>query len=199
VPVDAVQTSHVTKYLTRELRQFCRRHDRAPVSVDHWRGSHTAGVHQFLQCVVGRWPPSAAASSPNGANRQAILAEYAKWLREQRGLAAETISEHTAEAGRFLSWYGERSKTGTLSALAIADVDAYLLSRSPSLRRVSRKGLAQRMRCFLRFAHATGRTERDFSICVIAPTLYAFESIPCALSADQVDVVMQTSSSDQSP
>ena len=53
VPIDAVQPSHVKKYLTRELRQFARRHDRAPVSVDHWRGSHTAGVHQFLPLVSG--------------------------------------------------------------------------------------------------------------------------------------------------
>ena len=59
VPIDTVQSSHVTKYLTRELRQFSQRHGHAPVSVDSWRGSHTAGVHQFLQCIVGQWPPSA--------------------------------------------------------------------------------------------------------------------------------------------
>ena len=199
VPIDAVQPSHVTKYLTRELRQFSRRHGHAPVSVDHWRGSHTAGVHQLLQCVVGQWPPSATAGSPSGADRQAICAEYAQWLRERRGLAAETISERTAEAGRFLSWYGERNEAGTLSAVAIADIDAYLQSRAPSLLRVSRKGVAQRMRCFLRFAHATGRTERDFALCVMAPTLYAFESIPSSLSPDQVDAVMQTSRDDHSP
>jgi len=199
VPIDAVQPSHVTKYLTRELRQFFRRHGHAPVSVDHWRSSHTAGVHRFLQCVVRQWPPSATPASHNAADCQAICAQYAQWLLERRGLAAETISERTAEAGRFLSWYGERNEAGTLSAMVVADVDAYLQSRAPSLRRVSRKGVAQRMRCFLHFAHATGRTERDFALCVIAPTLYAFESIPSALSPDQVDAVMQTSRHDQSP
>jgi site-specific recombinase XerD len=199
VPIDAVQPSHVTKYLTRELRQFARRHDRAPVSVDHWRGSHTAGVHQFLQCIVGQWPPSVTAGSPYEADCQAICTEYAQWLRERRGLAVETISERAAEAGRFLSWYGERVEASTLSAVAIADVDAYLQWRAPSLRRVSRKGVAQRLRCFLRFVHATGRTERDFALCVTAPTLYAFESIPSSLSPDQVDAVMQTSRDDQSP
>ena len=199
VPIDAVQPSHVTKYLTRELRRFSRRHGRAPVSLDYWRGSHTAGVHLFLQCVVGQWPPSATVDSPNGANYQALCAEYAQWLRERRGLAAQTISDRTAEAGRFLSWYGERNDAGALSTVAIADVDAYLQSRAPSLRRVTRKGVAQRMRCFLRFAHATGRTERDIALCVVAPTLYAFESIPSALSTDQVDAVMQTARNDRSP
>ena len=85
VPIDAVQPSHVTMYLARELRQFSRRHGRAPASVDHWRGSHTAGVYQFLRCVVGQWPPRATASGLNGANCQAIVAEYAQWLREVRG------------------------------------------------------------------------------------------------------------------
>lgn len=114
-------------YLTRELLQFSRRHGHAPVSLDHWRGSHTAGVHQFLQCIVGQWPPSATTGSPSGANCQAICAEYAQWLRERQGL------------------------------------------------------------------------ERDFAPCVTAPTLYAFESIPSALSPDQIDAVMQTSRNDQSP
>jgi site-specific recombinase XerD len=199
VPIDAAQPSHVTKYLTRELGQFARRHGHAPVSVEHWRGSHTAGVHRFLQCIVGQWPPIATASSPYDAFCRALCTEYAQWLRERRRLAAETISDRAAEAGRFLSWYGERNTACTLSAVAIADVDAYLQARAPSLRRVSRKGIAQRMRCFLRFVHATGRTERDFSLCVKVPTLYAFESIPTALSPDQVGAVMQTSRNDQSP
>ncbi len=199
VPIAAAQPSHVTNYLTCELRQFARNHGHAPVSVEHWRGSHTAGVHQFLRCIVGQWPPSATASSPYEGYCQALCAEYAQWLHERRGLATETIAEHAAEAGRFLSWYGERNGAETLSAVAIADIDAYLLARAPSMRRVSRKGVAQRMRCFLRFAHATGRTERNFATCVTAPTLYAFESIPSALSLAQVNAVMQTAREDQSP
>jgi site-specific recombinase XerD len=199
VPIEAVQPLHVTKYLTRELRQFARRHGHSPVSIEHWRGSHTAGVHQFLQCIVGHWPPGATANTPYEVFCQALCAEYAQWLRERRGLAAETISDRTAEARRFLSWYGEHKEAGTLSAMAIADIDAYLKARAPSLRRVTRKGVAQRMRCFLRFVHATGGTERDFALCVMAPTLYALESIPSALTPNQVDAVMQTSREDQSP
>lgn len=199
VPIETVQPSHVTKYLKRELRQFARRHGHAPASVEHWRGSHTAGIHQFLQCIAGQWPPGAPSSSPYEAFCQALCAQYAQWLHERRGLAADTISERAAEAARFLSWYGERNSTATLSAIAIADVDAYLQARAPSLRRISRKGVAQRMRCFLRFAHATGRTERDFAPCVTAPTLYAFESIPSALSPEEVNAVIQTVRKDRSP
>ncbi len=199
LPIDAVHPLHVTMYLKRELLQFSMRHGHAPVSIEHWRGSHTAGLHQFLRCVVAQWPPTAIAGGSSGATGKAICAEYAQWLRERRCLVAETISERTAEAGRFLSWYDERNKASPLSAMAIADVDAYLQSRAPSLRRVSRKGLAQRMRCFLRFVHASGRTERDLALCVMAPTLYAYESIPSALTPDHVSAVLQTARDDQSP
>lgn len=198
--IDEVHSLHVTKYLARELRQFVRRHGHGPVSVKHWRGSHTAGVHRFLQCIVGHWPPpNATASNPYGIFCQALCTEYAKSLREKQELASATVSERTAEARRFLSWYGERDEAGTVSALASVDVDAYLQARAPSLRRVTRKGVAQRIRCFLRFLHATGRTERDFARCVMAPTLYALEAIPSALSPSQVDAVMSTSRKDQSP
>jgi len=199
VPIDAVQPSHVTRYLTQELRQFARRHGHAPVSVDHWRGSHTAGVHGFLQCIVAQWPPSVTPAGPYEADCQALCTQYAQWLCEQRGLASQTIAERAAEAGRFLSWYGQRTEAGTLWTMAIADVDAYLQSRAPPLRRVSRKGVAQRLRCFLRFVRVTGRTERDFALCVMAPTLYAFESIPSALSPDQVEAVLQASRNDRTP
>ena len=55
------------------------------------------------------------------------------------------------------------------------------------------------MREFLRFAHTTSQTERNFATCGTAPTLYAFESFPLALSPAQVNSVMQTACEDQSP
>jgi integrase/recombinase XerD len=199
VLIDAVQPSHVTMYVSCELRRFVRRRGHGPASIDHWRGSHTGGIHQLLRWANGTWPPIAPARSPYDAFSQALCAEYAGWLDERRGLATETISNLAAEARRFLSWYGERKSANTLSAIAIADIDAYLQARAPLLRRVSRKGVAQRLRCFLRFAHATGRTERDFAPSVMAPVLYALESIPSALRPEEIRAVVETAGKDHSP
>ena len=201
VLIDAVQPSHVTMYLRRELRRFARRHGHGPASIDHWRGSHAGAIHQLLRWANGQWPPIAPARSPYEAFSQALCTEYAGWLDERRGLATETISDRAAEARRFLSWYGERKSadTDTLSAIAIADIDAYLQARAPLLRRVSRKGVAQRLRCFLRFAHATGRTERDLAPSVMAPVLYALESIPSALRPEEIRAVVETARNDHSP
>ncbi len=199
VPIEAVQPSHVTMYLRRERRRFARRHHCLPLSVAHWRSSHTGGVHQLLRCIVGQWPPTAAAHTPYEAFCQAVSAEYARWLHERRELAGETIQDLAAEARRFLSWYGQRKGDEGLSAIAISDIDAYLQARATSLRRVSRKGVSQRLRCFLRFAHATGRTERDFAPSVMAPMLYALESIPSALRPEDIRAVVETTRKDPSP
>lgn len=201
VRIDAVQPSHVTMYVRRDLRRFVRRHGHGPASVNHWRGSLAGAIHQLLRLANRQWPPIAAACSPYEAFSQALCAEYAGWLDEQRGLATETIGDRLAEARRFLSWYGERKSADAdvLSAIAVADIDAYLQARAPLLRRVSRKGVAQRLRCFLRFAYATGRTERDFAPSVMAPVIYALESIPSALLPEEIRAVVETARNDHSP
>ena len=199
VPIDAVQPYHVTMYVRRELRRFARRHGHGPASIDHWRRSHTSGIHQLLRWSIGRWPPIVAAHSAYEAFSQALCAEYARWLDERRGLATETINDLAAEARRFLSWFGQRKSVDALAVIAIADIDAYLQARAPLLRRVSRKGVAQRLRCFLRFANATGRTDRDFATSVTAPTLYAIESIPSALRPQDIRAVVERTRKDHSP
>ncbi len=199
VPIEAVQPSHLTTYLKFALQQFSRRNGHAPLSVTHWRGSRTGGIHQLLRLVKGQWPSRAAARRPHEAFSKALSTEYVQWLVERGELAEVTIAGHAAEARRFLSWYGERKNADTLSAIAIADIDAYLQARAPSLRRISRKAVALRLRCFLRFAHATGRTARDFAPSVLAPTLYALESIPSALRPEDVRTVVETARKDHSP
>ena len=54
------------------------------------------------------------------ALRLKLDTEYAQWLHKRRGLAAETISDCAAEAGRLLSWYGKREAACAHSGVAIA-------------------------------------------------------------------------------
>lgn len=198
IHIDAVQPAHVSMYLRCELRRFRRRHGHAPQCIGSWHAARTGAIHQLLRLVRGQWPPSpAAACSADEAFCQALSGEYAQWLGERRGLATETIRGLGAEARRFLSWYAGRLGDDLLS-LTIADIDAFLLFRAPSLRRVSRADLSQRLRCFMRFLHATGRTVRDFAPSVMAPTLYAYEGIPSALRPEEIGAVVKTTRKDRS-
>jgi len=78
-------------------------------------------------------------------------------------------------------------------------VDAYFEARAPGLRRKSLKDVAERLRSLLRHLHRTGRTAVDLAQQIIAPMLYAYESIPSALSLDQVAAVLKSTRKDRSP
>ncbi len=197
--IAAAQPQHVAMYLQRERRLFHRRHGCAPASIRGWRVSHTSGIHEFLRMLTGQWPTIPCGTTPVEVFIQVLCRDYTKWLGDERGLAATTIGDLAAEARRFLSWYAGRTNAENLLAMQVADIDAYLQERAASLRRPTRKAVSQRLRCFMRFTHVTGRTVRDFAPCVMAPTLYACEAIPSALSPEDIRDVLKTTREDRSP
>jgi len=189
-----VQPSDIKNYLLCALRRFCQRHGRSPSSADDWRSRHASGIHVLLRLVLGQWPP--ISRSPC----QAVCNDYRQWLEEKRHLASETVFGALGEARRFLSWHVEYAGTASLADLAIIDIDAYLRARCvTAIRRPSRKCIAFYVRDFLRFLHVTGRTSRNLSTGVIAPTLYAFESIPSALCPEEIGAVLEVTRQDRSP
>lgn len=196
VPLRDVRAEQVTAFLDSELLRFSRRHGRPPVCVDDWRSHHSSGVRQLLWWANGQLPVVAAPQRPFEQFSRALCNEYSQWLVEQRGLAAASIDGLVGEARRFLEWYGQHSKADSFSVMAIADIDAYVQTRSASLRRISLKGVTYQLRCMLRFAHASGRTAVNFATSVTSPTLYALESIPSCLRPEDIRAVLEVSRKD---
>jgi integrase/recombinase XerD len=182
----------VERYLQWARQKYRRRHGHAP-AYEGWRCSRTSGVHILLRIVRGRWPPVPVAVTPFELYRHKLCEEFATSLTDLRGLAPETVVERCDEALRFLDWFGEGK---ALAAVTVADVDIYMKNRAGSLRRASIKGVATRLRSFLRWLHGTGQTARDLSTTVIAPVLYAFESIPSALRSQDVDKILAMAQQD---
>lgn len=199
VQATSTQPRDIAMYLKRELTIFRKRHARAPFSQRAWQVSHTTGIQAFMRMLNEQWPPIPCSNTPVESFIQRLCRQFAHWLADERALAATTISDRFDEARRFLSWYLSRSNTECLLELQLADIDAYLQERSISLRRPSRNSVSQRLRCFMRFAHISGNTARDFAPSVMSPTLYAFESIPSALSPQEISAVLQTTHKDNSP
>jgi integrase len=71
--------------------------------------------------------------------------------------------------------------------------------RARSLRRSSLRQAASNMRGFLRWLHSTERTAQNLSSTVIAPPLYAFESIPSAVRTEDVKKVLAMTRGDRTP
>ena len=184
VDVNAAQPANVEGYLQGARRSYRRRHGHSP-DYKGWRCLHTSGIHMLLRLVQGQWPPVRKAVIPVEILRNEIRGEYAQWMADQRGLAQGTVSHRCSEAGEFLDWLGERA----LATLTYLDVDGYMKYRAMSVGRRSLQDVTTKIRSFLRWMHMTEQTSRDLSSTVIAPILYAFETVPSALRAEDVKEV----------
>jgi integrase len=82
--------------------------------------------------------------------------------------------------------------------LAVSDIDGYVMWRTPSLRRSSKKTLTTNLRSFLGHLNRCRNTP-DLAPLVIRPKLYAFEGVPSALRADEIERVKKSVHRDRSP
>jgi integrase/recombinase XerD len=191
-----VQPSDIEKYLDA-LRPQRRSRRKAPAS----KGlliPYRAAIHMLLRLVHGQWPLAPVARSEHERFRDQLIGQYNAWMGDLRGLSEETRSMRCAEARRFLDWLGERSSQEQLASITVADIDAYVKSRASSIRRRSLQGLTSNLRIFLRHLHGIGRIP-DLSSALISPRVYAFEGIPSALRAEEIDKVLHCTRQDRRP
>lgn len=196
MPVALVTPAQVDQYFRHAVHCFRDRYGRPPSTRWH-KLPHTA-ICKLLRLAQGTWPP-AAEIEPDAAYRSAICHQYEIWMRDERGLADETIDARLREARRFLDWYFDRDGAGDLSAVAVHDIDHYMDMRAIGLRRISLTASAGWFRSLLRYLHLSGRVPTDLSAQVIGPMLYAYENVPSILERSQIDMVLEATSRDKSP
>ncbi|UOA29663.1 site-specific integrase [Pseudosulfitobacter sp. DSM 107133] len=196
MPVALVTPSQVDQYFRHAVHCFHSRYGRPPSS--RWHGVPRTAICKLLRLAQGTWPP-VAEIAPDTALRHAICREYGAWMRDERGLADETIDARLREARRFLDWYFGRRGADDLSAMAVRDIDHYMDMRAIGLRRISLAGSAAWLRSLLRYLHQSGRVPTDLSAQVIGPMLYAYEDIPSTLDRSQIDIVLEATRKDRSP
>ena len=196
IALEAVTPADVTNYLRFAVRQFRKRHGRAPAR--YWIGIPRSGIHALLKLALKRWPPEPAATDAGERLCREVCEQYQRWLREERGLATASVDALLWEARNFCAWLIKHSKV-SFADLTVRDLDIYMDMRARGLTRKSLKDVAERLRSLLKHLHRTGRTAADLSRHVIAPLLYAYEGIPSALSADQISIVLKAVRKDRSP
>lgn len=197
IALEMVTPDDVSKYLRLAVRRFRKRYGHPPAP--HWEATPRAAIHALLRRSLKRWPPEPDPTDAGERLYREVLAHYEEWLREERGLAASSISALMWEAKHFCGWYAKHSATVGFAELSVPDIDAYMDMRAPGLTRISLKDAADRLRSLLKHLHRSGHTAADLATRVIAPLLYAYEGIPSALSSDQIAAVLEVASKDQSP
>ena len=194
--VHTVQPSDVEKYF--DALRSRRKSGRKGLPSKGLRIPHRAAIHMLLRLVHGHWPLAPVPGSKQERFRDNLIVEYDAWMRDLRGLAERTRSLRCAEARRFLAWLGERGSEGQLASITVADIDAYVQSRASSIRRLSLQGVTSNLRIFLRHLHGSGRIP-DVGSALIGPRVYAFEGIPSALRAEEIDKVLRCTRQDRRP
>jgi integrase/recombinase XerD len=196
IALEAATPADVTAYLRFAVRQFRKRHGRAPAR--YWIGIPRSGMHALLKLALKRWPPESAAAGAGELLCREVCDQYQTWLREERGLATASVDALLWEARNFCAWLLKHSNA-SFADLTVRDLDIYMDMRARGLTRKSLKDVAERLRSLLKHLHRTARTAADLSQHVIAPLLYAYEGIPSALSSDQISIVLEFVRKDRSP
>jgi integrase/recombinase XerD len=196
--IETVKLPDVERYLST-LQLFRKLRSRPRRSAKWVRQLHRSAIHMLLHVLDSQRPASVSHVTERELFHHRLVTEYDHWMDNVRGLAGETRKDRCSAALLFMKWLAERGDKETLAEITVADIDAYVQSRSVGLRRTTVKGVTVNLRSFLRHLDFAGRTVRDLSAAVIGPTLYAFEGIPSALRSADVTKVLQVTRRDHTP
>ena len=99
-----------------------------------------------------------AAVQPPTTPLELLLAQYRKWLVDERGIAASTVLRYVNTARRFLSEQAMVEGVFTPTTLTGSDVNAFLLRECSRGSAGSAKGRVAELRSLLRFLYLQGIT-----------------------------------------
>jgi site-specific recombinase XerD len=138
--------------------------------------------------LEGRVPtPSPRKDSAPGADLQR---RYLDYLRNERGLAENSISVYSPYIQDLLTSLADRTGSISLDELDAATVQDFLLARVRDRSSEWSRLLATALRSFLRFAYVRGQTPIDLSFSVPTVQRWCQASVPTFLSLEEVERVL---------
>jgi integrase/recombinase XerD len=143
---------------------------------------HTLERYLVTSGLLGRRQPV--------TQRFSLSEEYANHLREVRGFAASTISNHRWTAQCFLQHLEERGTA--LGCIRASDIESYIAEAGKRLSRGSLQHDIAALRGFLRFLSTDGRAPTGMDRQIDTPRLYRLEQLPRALPWETVRTLLQS-------
>lgn len=188
--LEEVTPAEVDRYLdSRRLKGSRRPYPK------QFRRMHRAAIKMLLRVICGQWPSEELPASAEERADQAIVDHYDTWMRDLRGLSANTRRHGRAEARRLLCWMREHGKTAT--TLAVANLDAYITWRSQGKRRTGIAEMVSCVRGVLRHLYRSGLMPVDLAGEITGPAIYALEGIPSAIRAEDVQRALKVLKQDR--
>lgn len=148
-----------------------------------------ATARRFLAYLRARsaLPPAEARL---GIPVEAHVARYTTFLRQDRGLAKNSILVYAPCVREFLAYRLAQAGTLALDRLDAQTIRAFLLGRIKNRSSESSRLLTVALRSLLRFLFLRGETPRDFSSAVPAIRTYRQAGVPALLAPEEVDQVL---------
>lgn len=125
-----------------------------------------------------------------------LIAEFATYMREERGLSPLTIYTRRGRVAEFLSRHC--ADRPTLHDLSISNIDAAIArKRIDGCTRASIQTYALVLRAFLRYAEMRGWCKPGLAAAVTPPRVYKGETLPAGPTWDDVGRLLASTESDQ--
>lgn len=122
------------------------------------------------------------------------LDRFVSWMRDERGLSSCTINQWRDRTATFLRWCGSTGRE--LATLRPEDIDAYFATYGAQRwSRISVGYVVSMLRVFLRHAASKGVCSSILADAMYGPRRYSLESLPSALSWNDVRRVIASAGS----
>jgi site-specific recombinase XerD len=110
-----------------------------------------------------------------------MMAEYVSYLEQVRGLAPQTIREHTITTLQFIAYLNCQKKRVTYSRLNAQDVESFVHHAGGRLSRESLQHTIAHLRSLLRYLGGQGRVPVGLDSQIDTPRVYRYERLPRSL------------------
>jgi integrase/recombinase XerD len=150
-----------------------------------------AAVRRFPAHLRARGVVPPAKAQPS-TPAESVAARYVGFLREDRGLAENSIRVYAPCAREFPDYRLAQAGTLGLDTLDADTIRRFLLGRIEDRSSKSSRLVPVALRSLLRFLFLRGETPRDFSAAVPAIRPYHDAAVPARLSPEEVDRLLAT-------
>jgi site-specific recombinase XerD len=122
--------------------------------------------------------------------RETLLANYRRYMREERGLAQGTVRIAMPFVDRFLADRFPRHHFDFMS-LNAKDITTFVRKQATELGSVQAKHMVTALRGFFRYLRHRGQIETDLAGCVPSVPYYSFSTVPRFLPTGSVEKILR--------
>ena len=146
-----------------------------------------ASLRQLLDVLAGCGAPLLVEPAPSGSQVDALLAGFAGYLRQERGLVASTTTAYVLRARRFVTGRGHG---GDLAGLGSSDVTRAVLREADTVSAGSAQFFVVALRSFLRYGYLTRVIGTDLSGASLPVTGRRRSVMPKGISAAEARALL---------